>query len=816
MKKTIIKTAQLSLLTALVISNVSWNAIPNDETNPPLITIKGFTFHDFNRNGKLDIWEDTRISANERIDAIIKEMTNAEKAELLIGTGMPGIEVLTGPIGDSKQGLVPGAAGGTAAFERFGIPATIVADGPAGLRIAPTRENDSKTYYATAFPVGTALASTWNKALLEEVGKAMGNEVKEYGVDVLLAPALNIQRNPLNGRNFEYYSEDPLISGKTAAAIVNGIQSQGVGTSIKHFAVNNEETNRLTINAHVSERAIRELYLKGFEIAVKESQPWTVMSSYNKLNGAYTSDRKDLLTEVLRNEWGFKGIVMTDWFGGFPGFETIKGGSNSDVVKQMIAGNDLLMPGIPVQKKALLEALNSGKLSQEVANTNAKRILEYIFRTPTFVKYKYSDKPNLIKNADVTRKAASEGMVLLKNTNNALPFADKQKEVSVFGVTSYAWITGGTGSGSVNNKHTVSLLEGLNAAGYKLDKELVDLYKPYADKEVAAEKERRKEKGVMALPERLPELKLTDDFIAKKAGSSEIAFVTLGRNSGEFNDRVVDNDFNLATEELEMLDKISKAFHEKGKKVVVILNIGGVIETASWKDKVDAVLLSWQPGQEGGHSVADVVSGKINPSGKLTMTFPVKYTDTPSAKNFPGFPVQNPKEVTYEEGIYVGYRYFNTFNIKPSYEFGFGNSYTTFDYTDVKLSSPTFTDKLTVSVTVKNTGKVSGKEVVEVYLSAPSKSIDKPKEELKAFGKTKELKPGESETLKLTLAPKDLASFLENKSAWVAEAGTYKVLIGASSLDIKKSAEFSVATEITVEKVNKSFEKDASFTELKP
>lgn len=816
MKHNIIKTARVSLLTAVVLSNVSFTTIPNDGNEPPLLTIKGFTFKDLNKNGKLDTWEDTRLSVNTRIEAIIKEMTNEEKASFLIGTGMPGIEMLTGPVGDSKQGLVPGAAGGTLEMKRFGIPATVVADGPAGLRIEPKRDNDSQTYYATAFPVGTALASTWNTALLEQVGKAMGNEVKEYGVDVLLAPALNIHRNPLNGRNFEYYSEDPLIAGKTAAAIVNGIQSQGVGTSIKHFAANNEETNRLTINAHVSERAMRELYLKGFEITVKEAQPWTIMSSYNKVNGVYTSDRKDLLTQVLREEWGFKGIVMTDWFGGFPGFESIQKGSSSDVVKQMNAGNDLLMPGIPVQQKALLEALNSGKLSQEVANTNVRRILEYVFRTPTFAAYKYSNKPNLTKNAAVTRNAAAEGMVLLKNEKNALPFSDKQKEVSVFGVTSYAWITGGTGSGSVNNKHTVSLLEGLNAAGYKLDKELVNLYKPYAEKEVLAAKERSKSRGILALPERLPEMKMDDAFITKKAATSEIAFVTLGRNSGEGGDRVVDNDFNLATEEIEMLDKIATAFHAKGKKVVVILNIGGVIETASWKDKADAILLAWQPGQEGGHSVADVVSGKINPSGKLTMTFPAKYADTPSAKNFPGIPVDNPKEVTYEEGVYVGYRYFSTFNIKPSYEFGYGNSYTTFEYSNVKVSAPVFKDKLTVSVTVKNTGKTSGKEVVQVYLAAPSKSIDKPKEELKAFGKTKELKPGESQTLTFTLAPKDLASFLETKSAWIAEAGTYKVLVGASSLNIKQTAEFSVATEITVEKVKKAFDLDTKFTELKP
>lgn len=808
--------SQKAKYSGLFLALLSASPFANAQTKNATLTVDGKTFKDSNKNGKLDVWEDTRLSDDKRIDAIIKQMTNEEKVNLLIGTGMPGIEVLTGPVGDSKQGLVPGAAGGTDSFDRFGIPATIVADGPAGLRIQPTRDNDSKTYYATAFPVGTALASTWNKELLEKVGKAMGNEVKEYGVDVLLAPALNIQRNPLNGRNFEYYSEDPLISGKTAAAIVNGIQSQGVGTSIKHFAANNEETNRLTINAHVSERAMRELYLRNFEITVKESQPWTVMSSYNKLNGVYTSDSKDLLTQVLRNEWGFKGIVMTDWFGGFPGFESIKDGGLSDVVKQMNAGNDLLMPGIPAQKKVLLEALNSGKLSQDVANLNAKRILEYIFKTPTFAQYKYSDKPNLTQNAEVTRNAAAEGMVLLKNEKNALPFADKQKEVSLFGVTSYAWITGGTGSGSVNNKHTVSLLEGLNAAGYKLDKELVDLYKPHAEKEAAAELIERQKKGILGLPGRLAEMKMDDAFLAKKAETSEIAFVTLGRNSGEGGDRVVNEDFNLATEEIEMLDKISKAFHEKGKKVVVILNIGGVIETASWKDKVDAILLAWQPGQEGGHSVADVVSGKVNPSGKLTMTFPVNYADHASAKNFPGIPADNPKEVTYEEGVYVGYRYFNTFNVKPSYEFGFGKSYTDFAYSNLKLNSKTFNNKLEVSVEVKNTGKVAGKEVVELYLSAPNQSIDKPKSELKAYAKTKDLKPGESQTITLTLNPKDLASYITAKSAWVAEAGNYKVSVGASSSDIKQTAEFSLPKELTVEKVQHVFPADKQFEDLKP
>ena len=754
------------------------------------------TFIDLNKNRKLDLWEDTRLSVDKRIDAIIKQMTNEEKASLLIGIGMPGFTENFQTVGNSVKNKVPGAAGGTLALERFGIPSVIVADGPAGLRINATRENDSKTYYATAFPVGTSLASTWNTDLIKQVGKAMGNEVKEYGVDVLLAPALNIHRNPLCGRNFEYYSEDPLISGKIAAAYVNGIQENGVGTSIKHFAANNQETNRLTIDEQISERAMREIYLKNFEIAVKESQPWTVMSSYNKINGVYTSASKDLLTTILRDEWGYKGLVMTDWFGGFEGFEAIMKKQSSDVVAQMNAGNDLLMPGLSIQKKELVDALNSGKLSQEVANKNVKRILELAFKSPVFTDYKYSNQPNLTQNSQVARNAASEGMVLLKNDNNALPFSSKNEVVSVFGVTSYDFITGGTGSGSVNNKHTVSLLEGLNNAGFKIDQELTNLYVPFTEKAAFAERERRKSQGILALPQRLPEMEMTEDFINKQAENSAIAFLTLGRNSGENGDRVVDNDFNLGKDEIVLIDKFSKAFHAKGKKVVVILNIGGVIETASWKDKVDAILLAWQPGQEGGNSVADVLAGKVNPSGKLTMTFPMKYEDIPSAKNWLGTPAENPKEVTYEEGIYVGYRYFNTFKVKPSYEFGFGKSYTDFSYSDLKLSNSTFKNNLKVTVKITNTGKVSGKEIVELYLSAPQKLVDKPNAELKAFAKTKELKPGESEIVTMELKPENLASFVTAQSSWIAEAGTYKISIGASSLDVKQSAEFQLNKDI--------------------
>ncbi|WP_440134083.1 glycoside hydrolase family 3 N-terminal domain-containing protein [Chitinophaga sancti] len=774
---------------------ISWKPIP------PIITIDGYTFRDLNGNGKLDRYEDERLSVDDRIDDLISKMTDDEKAGLLIGTGMPGFNGLT-PVAGAIEGKVPGAAGGTCAIPRLGIPGVIVADGPAGLRIKPIRKDAKGTFYCTAFPVGTALASTWNTSLLEEVGKAMGQEVKEYGVDALLAPALNIMRNPLCGRNFEYYSEDPLIAGKMAAAIVNGVQSNGVGTSIKHYAANNQETNRLSINEHIDERTMREIYLRGFEIAVKESQPWTVMSSYNLINGTYTSARKDLLTDILRDEWGFKGMVMTDWFGGYAGFAALQGGT-SNVVQQLSAGNDLLMPGLPAQKKAILDGMKDGSLPKEVVNTDLRRILTFVLRSPAMAKYAYSNHPDLKGHANITRRAAAEGMVLLKNDGQLLPYTNQTKEIATFGVTSYNFIAGGTGSGDVNEAYTVSLIDGLSNAGYKVDQELKKLYVPYVKHALYQDSLRKAKEGLLALPERMKEMNVDKALVDKKAASAALAIITIGRNSGEGGDRKVNEDFNMAADEVALIENVTAAFHAKGKKVVVILNIGGVIETASWKDKPDAILLSWQPGQEGGNSVADIFSGQVNPSGRLTMTFPVKYEETPSAKNWLGTPADNPTDVTYEEGIYVGYRYFNTKNIPVSYPFGFGGSYTTFAYSDLKVDK----DKLTVAVTVKNTGKVAGKEVVQLYLAAPHNTIDKPAAELKAFAKTKVLKPGEREVLTLQLQTRDLASFIEAQQAWVAEPGKYTVKIGSSSLDIHQQADFTLDDALIVEKVHKAFEK---------
>ena len=814
------RLAATMLLSAVVFLSISWTKSQQilKPNNDPTITINGFTFTDYNKNGKLDKYEDYRLPIQDRIQDLITKMTDEEKASMLIGTGMPGFDQLTfTPITGAFQGKVPGAAGGTYEIKRLGIPAIVVSDGPAGVRIKPVRENDTNTYYATAFPVGTALASTWNEALIYTVGTSMGNEVKEYGIDVLLGPGMNIHRNPLCGRNFEYYSEDPLLSGKIAAAMVNGVQSNGVGTSIKHFAANNQERNRMGVNAHISERAMREIYLRGFEITVKEAQPWTVMSSYNLINGTYTSARKDLLTTILRKEWGFKGLVMSDWFGGYDSFKaSFKKDAVSDVIKQISAGNDLLMPGLHNQQQAILENIKNGTLSKEVLDIGLRRALELVLRSPAMNNYKYSNKPNLKENAEVTRQAAAEGTILLKNDNNILPFTSKSSPLAVFGNTSYDFISGGTGSGDVNEAYSISLINGMTNSGFSIDKELEALYKPFVAEQKAKEMARReKEGGLLATPKRIEEFELTKEIIANKANSSELAVLTIGRNAGEADDRNVDNDFNLAHDEINLIDNVSAAFHAQGKKVVVILNIGGVIETASWKDKVDAILLPWQPGQEGGNSVADVFTGKVTPSGKLTMTFPIKYEDTPSFKNWIGIPAENPTSVTYEDGIYVGYRYYNTFNVKPSYEFGYGLSYTAFEYSDLTLGSKTFKDKMSVAVTIKNIGKTAGKEVVELYLSAPSKSIDKPKEELKAFGKTNLLQPGESQTITLEISVKDLASFVPIKNAWVADSGDYKVSVGASSIDIKKTAVFSLTDEKVVEKTNPAFAPDLKFTDLK-
>lgn len=749
---------------------------------------------------------------------LVSKMTLEEKASLVTGMGMniPGLVQSNGPTIGQTMDKVPGAAGTTFAIQRLGLPNTVVSDGPAGLRIEPFRNKDSsKSYYATAWPVATLLASTWDTKIVKQVGIAMGNEVKEYGIDVILGPGLNIHRNPLGGRNFEYYSEDPYVTGKITAAMVNGIESNDVGTSIKHFAANNQEKNRNTVNTIVSERALREIYLRGFEIAIKESQPWTVMSSYNKINGPFTSESHDLLTTILRKEWGFKGMVMTDWFGG------------KDAVAQMKAGNDLLMPGTPAQSKAILEAVNNGTLDVKVLDENAERIVNYILGTQAFKNYKFSNKPDLKAHAVIARAAAADGMVLLKNENTTLPFSKNLKSVATFGNTSFDIISGGTGSGDVNEAYTISLVQGLSNAGYNVDDEIKNSYSSYLNDYKTKHPKKGFFQEFMNPTPPAPEFTVEKSLLAKKSGETDVALITIGRNAGEGADRKVDNDFNLSNAEKELIKNVSDAYHAKNKKVVVVLNIGGVIETTSWRDNVDAILLAWQPGLEAGNAIADVLSGKVNPSGKLASTFPMKYEDVPSAKSFPGieFPEKAttgnfgmrlvPAEVTYEEGVYVGYRYYNTFNVKPSYEFGYGLSYTGFKYGNIALSSKAFDKKITATITITNTGKVAGKEAVQLYISAPASKLDKPTEELKGFAKTGLLQPGQSEKITFTITPDQLASFNTDATSWIADAGTYIVKVGASSTNIKQTGSFSLAKDLVTEKCNKVLVPEVSINELK-
>lgn len=735
---------------------------------------------------------------NSSIEDVIAQMSNEEKAKLLVGTGMEGREENTDEaiVGEAR-GIVPGAGAVTYPIEHLGIPTMVLGDGPAGLRISPTRENDSLTYYCTHFPVGTALASTWNQQLVEEVGSCIGNEVLEYGVDVLLAPALNIHRNPLCGRNFEYYSEDPLLSGKIAAAYVKGVQSNGVGTSVKHFAANSQETNRKNNNAVVSERALREIYLKGFEIVVKEAQPWTVMSSYNYINGTYASENKWLLTDVLRDEWGFKGAVMTDWFGGL------------DVVAQMNAGNDMIEPGSNKQLRELIAAMDSNKVEMSVIDRNVKRVLGLIQKTPRYHGYAYSNKPDLKAHAAVTRQSATEGMVLLKNENSVLPLTASVKSIALFGCTSYDFIAGGTGSGDVHHAYVVSLEDGLKSAGYTPDVQMKEMYSRFLETEKARLADARaKNTDPMAahLPvERPDEMLFSTAELKDLAQANDVALITLGRSSGEFADRSTSN-FNITEKERTLLDSVCAAFHAVGKKVVVILNITGVIETQSWKNLPDAILCAWMSGQEGGNSVADILSGKANPSGKLTMTFPARLEDHLSTANFP---VDAPAMVQlgpqsgkksdepnigitkYEEGVYVGYRHFDTHQVPVSYPFGFGLSYTTFSFSN--LSVKDLGETYEVAVDIANTGQTAGKEVVQLYVSAPvGKVTDKPVHELRAFAKTSALEPGKIETVNLIVKKNDLSSFDENTHQWVLESGKYVFEVGASSKDIMLKEEINI------------------------
>ena len=736
----------------------------------------------------------------KNIDKIIKEMTLEEKAHLVVGAQMKDNPQAAGEVGFTRK-IIPGAAGTTYPVSRLGIPAIVVADGPAGLRIAPKREGDNQTYYCTGFPVGIHIASTWNDELVYNVGAAIGQEVKEYGVDVLLAPGVNIMRNPLCGRNFEYYSEDPLLAGKTAAAMINGVESNGVGTSLKHLAVNNQEINRLANDSRLSMRALREIYLRNFEIAVKESQPWTIMTSYNYINGRHASEDPGLLEEILRKEWGFEGLVMTDWNGGY------------DAAAQIAAGNDLLMPGKYFQYEEIIKGVRSGKLAEADLDKCVRRLLELIVRTPRYNGYKFSNKPNLEAHATLTREVASEGFVLLKNSNATLPL--KERKVALFGSTSYNFIAGGKGSGDVNRPYVVDLRDGLRGNGFSLYEPLDNLYTKHMEaehKRLAPQIKLRKWYQYALRP---TELQRPHAAIIEAANSdAEVAVITIGRNSSEAFDRHIERDFLLGPDEEALLTAVSREFHKVGKRVVVILNICSPMEVASWRDKVDAILVCWMPGQEGGNSVADVMLGKVSPSGHLPISFPISYDDIRSAANFPRnvpenglnqsrfnmsnvgkiYDVKNIDYTNYEEDIYVGYRDYATRKAKVAYPFGYGLTYSQFEMSAMNVKE--CKDGYSVSCVVKNVGNFPAKQVVQLYSSELAPEVDRPVIELRGYKKTPLLKAGESTVVEIVIKREDLMTYNEKANGWKLTKGDYELLLGFDSQTLPLKQHITIDKEV--------------------
>lgn len=751
-------------------------------------------------------YKDENKRLEERAKDLVSRLTLEEKIGLIVGDGkfLQAVDPVV-----KKNVEVPIAYWNSKIIiPRLSIKTTSLIDGPAGVNKSSPPEDAENYTYTTAFPTGTCLAASWNTELVEDVGKAIGNELMEYDYDLGLMPSLNLKRNPMCGRNFEYYSEDPLLSGMLAASVVNGIQNNGTGATLKVLVANNQESNRRKYNAVISQRALRELYLRGFEIAVKEGKPKAIMTSYNRLNGYYTAENPELLQDIVREEWGFDGLYMTD-------FDMRYG----DAVAQVRAGINMIMSGNKQEINELTNALKNKTLDEKTLDNNLYFTMKLKLSSPGMRGHTPSFEPDLEAHAKIARDAAAEGMVLLKNEDNTLPInMENEKKIALFGKISYHLIMFGTGSGGVRSYyHRVSINDGLKNAGFEVLEDMEQHYEEYIEK-ITRENlvppyfdnpKMRKDNGIRGdqapphFKNRLvafsKEKVVSREEIKNYESRADIAIITLGRSAGE---NYENGYLPISQTELDLVRNVSGIFHKAGKKVIVVLNIPGVWETTSWRNYADAILLAWLPGQEGGYAVADILTGKVNPSGKLPDSFPINYEDVPSANSFPGLPVEEPINSFYTEGIYVGYRYYDSFKVPTAYEFGYGLSYTTFEYSDLKLSSNTFSDRLKISVNVKNTGNVAGKEVVQLYLSAPASEIEKPVQELKGFAKTKLLNPGGHQLLTFELDEKSLASFWSGISAWVADQGNYEVRIGASSKDIRLKATFNLPKPIIVEKVH--------------
>jgi beta-glucosidase len=665
------------------------------------------------------------------VKSLVKQLTLEEKAAMVTG-------------------LTPWK---TVPVERLGIPSIWVSDGPHGLR-REEHIGGRHSIPATCFPTASAVASSWDVDLIHEMGQALAEECIAQEVDVLLGPGNNMKRTPLCGRNFEYFSEDPYLAGEMAASLINGVQSKGVGTSLKHYAANSQETWRMTVSAEIDERTLREIYLAGFERAVKKGKPWTVMCCYNRVNGTYGSEHHQLLTDILKKEWGFEGFVVSDW------------GAVHERVTSLLAGLDLEMPGPQAARtQRVIEAAQSGKLPAAVLDEAVERILKIVFKAAQ------TKKGGVTLDVDgqhaLARRIAAETMVLLKNDGDLLPLRNVKK-LAVIGMAAKTAHFQGGGSSHVNPTKVDSPFE-------ELQKSLGGAELVYAQGDM-----------------------LEDDFdqgkideAVKVAAGAEIALLVIGLPPIKESEGYDRPDMDLSKQQVALIKAVSAA----QPRCVVILNNGSPLAMSAWIDGVPAVLEAWLMGQAGGGAMADVLSGKVNPSGRLAETFPLKLSDTPATINFPG----GDGIVRYGEGLFIGYRYYETKQQPVLFPFGYGLSYTTFELKNLRLSrgSISDTDHLTVTVDVTNTGKVAGKTVVQVYVHDRESDLVRPPKELKGFAKVA-LLPGETKTASVTLEPRAFAYYHPGFGQWVTETGGFDILVGQSSADTPLSAAVTVVSAQTL------------------
>jgi beta-glucosidase len=653
-----------------------------------------------------------------KINTLIKKMTLEEKAALCTGAS----PWTTTPV------------------ERLGVPGMTVSDGPHGVRrVANANDLIAESLPATCFPTASCMASTWDVDLIHAMGQALAEECIALKVDVVLGPGANIKRTPLGGRNFEYYSEDPYLAGQMAASFISGVQSKGVGTSLKHFAANNQEFQRLSISSEMDERTLREIYLPAFETAVKKAKPWTVMCAYNKLNGTYCSENHRLLVDILKDEWGFAGLVVSDW------------GAVHDRVTSLKGGLDLEMPGPRERRvKAVVEAVRSGVLDESVLDESVHRILGIVFKAAGTSKGASYDT---VAHHALARRIAAEGMVLLKN-NGVLPLKDQQHIAVIGRAAEDAHFQGG-GSSHINPT--------------QVDNPFKELQRSAGDTE-------------LTYAEGYPASAAFDqsliDAAIINARSADVALLYLALPDYKESEGYDRPDLDLTPQQVALIRAVTAV----QPKTVVILNNGAPVVMSEWIDGTAAVLEAWMMGQAGGGAIADVLYGKVNPCGRLAETYPLRLVDTPAHINFPG----GNGEVRYGEGIFIGYRYYDAKEVPVQFSFGYGMSYTTFTYKNPKVSAASFkdVDGLTVSVEVTNTGKLAGKEVVQVYVHDHKSGLVRPPRELKGFAKV-ELQPGETKTVTLALDFRAFAYYHPAYRQWITEDGEFDILVGASSADIR-------------------------------